>query len=232
MPVPVPGVCGQAAKSVSGLPMTCSAAVAEEVRRRRRSRRRWSRSCRSGRRRPGRARRRPGGERWGATGPAERVPTGRSGRSSWNQTCLCVGVYSTPQREARAAQSSRPRPLSRSGLPKSQTGALERDLPFRIVVGDLDPDAVLRTQTQHVGGGAGVHHRVGDELAGEDDRVVDDVREAPALKGVADEGASGRDRAPDRVEGGSRPRGDHSTPHMVSRRFPESCARFSPLRFA
>ena len=25
------------------------------------------------------------------TGPAERVPTGRSGRSSWNQTCLCGG---------------------------------------------------------------------------------------------------------------------------------------------
>ena len=56
---------------------------------------------------------RAGGRREG--GPAERVPTGRSGRSSWNQTCLWVGVYSTPQRLARAAQSSRPRPPSRSG---------------------------------------------------------------------------------------------------------------------
>lgn len=48
---------------------------------------------------------------------AERVPTGRSGRSSRNQTCLWVDVYSTPQREAIAAHSWRPRPPSRSGLP-------------------------------------------------------------------------------------------------------------------
>lgn len=113
-----------------------------------------------------------------------------------------------------------------------QAGALERDLSFRIAVGDLDPDTVLRAQTQHVGGGACVHHRVRHELAGEDDRVVHDVGVPPALKGVTHEGAGGRDGAPDRVEGGSRARGDHSTPHMVSRRFPESCARFSPLRFA
>src|SRR5690606_5010288 len=53
----------------------------------------------------------------GRAGPAARVPTGRSGRSSWNHTVLWAGVYSTPQREASAAHSWRPRPPSRSRLP-------------------------------------------------------------------------------------------------------------------
>ncbi len=116
MPVLVPGVCGQAARSVRGLPVTCSAAypksssassfqaliaLARSICTTATRTRPWAR----GRSAAGRA------------GPAARVPTGRSGRSSWNQTCLCVGVYSTPQRPARAAHSWRPRPPSRSGLP-------------------------------------------------------------------------------------------------------------------
>ncbi len=116
MPVLVPGVCGQAARSVRGFPVTCSAAKPK------RSsassfqdemapvRSIWTTATRT---RPSASGRRSEGR----DGPAARVPTGRSGRSSWNQTCLCVGVYSTPQRPARAAHSWRPRPPSRSGLP-------------------------------------------------------------------------------------------------------------------
>ncbi|SCE53711.1 hypothetical protein GA0115253_106604 [Streptomyces sp. Termitarium-T10T-6] len=119
MPVLVPGVCGQATKSVNCLPVTCSAVCPKTYAASSfhaliapalsiwttATRIRWSVTGRSD---------------VGRTGPAERMPTGRSGRSSWNQTCLRVGEYSTPQREARAAQSSRPRPFSRSGLPKSR----------------------------------------------------------------------------------------------------------------
>ena len=150
-----------------------------------------------------------------ATGPAARVPTGRSGRSSWNQTCLWVGVYSTPQRAASAAQSWRPRPPSRSGLPMVTAGALEGDLALGVVVGDLDADAVVAAQAQHVGGGARVDDGVGHQFAGEDDGVVDDVGEAPALEGVADEGAGGRHRSSDGLEAGGRARGDHRTPRPV-----------------
>ena len=69
----------------------------------------------------------------------------------------------------------------------STAGALERDLAFRVTVGDLDPYAVVVAQTQHIRGGARVHHGVGDQFTRQDDGVVDDVGEAPALKGVADE---------------------------------------------
>lgn len=89
MPVLVPGVCGHAAKSVRGLPVTCSATYPKSssassfhpVIAPTRSiwttatRTRWSAS---GRRSVGRL------------GPAARVPTERSGRSSWNQTRLWV----------------------------------------------------------------------------------------------------------------------------------------------
>lgn len=60
-----------------------------------------------------------------------------------------------------------------------------------------------------------MHDSIGDEFAGQDDRVVDDVGEAPALEGVADEGSGGRDRSPDGIETGGRARGDHSTPCPV-----------------
>lgn len=118
MPVLVPGVCGQATKSVNCLPVTCSVvcpntyvassfqaliAPVPSI---------WTTATRT---RPSVT----GRSEVGRTGPAERMPTGRWGRSSWNQTCLRVGLYSTPQREARAAQRSSPRPFSRSGLPKS-----------------------------------------------------------------------------------------------------------------
>ncbi|KQX92590.1 hypothetical protein ASD26_21910 [Streptomyces sp. Root1319] len=114
----VPGVCGQAAMSVSCLPVTCSAAYPKRksassfhaVMEPERSI--WTTATRT-------RSSVTGSRAVGSSGPAERMPTGRSGRSSWNQTCLCAGEYSTPQREARAAQSSRPRPPSRSGLPKS-----------------------------------------------------------------------------------------------------------------
>lgn len=56
-----------------------------------------------------------------------------------------------------------------------QAGALERDLAFRIVVGDLDAHAVLGAQAEHIRGGARVHHRVGHKFTGEDDGVIDDV---------------------------------------------------------
>src|SRR5690606_2850424 len=54
-------------------------------------------------------------------------------------------------------------------------GALEGDLAFRIPVGHLDPHTVVAAQTEQVGGGAGVHHGVGHQFAGENDGVVDDV---------------------------------------------------------
>lgn len=60
-----------------------------------------------------------------------------------------------------------------------------------------------------------MHDSVGDEFAGQDDCVVDDVGEAPALEGVANEGSGGRDRSPDGIETGGRARGDHSTPRPV-----------------
>ena len=214
MPVLVPGVCGQAARSVRGLPMTCSAAYPKSssassfqalmapVRSI------WTTATRT---RPSAS----GSRAEGRAGPAARVPTERSGSSSWNQTCLWVGVYSTPQRPARAAQSWRPRPPSRSGLPMLMAVRLEWDLTFRVAVRHLDPYAVVAAQAQDVGGRARVHHGVGDQFTGEDHGVVDDVGEAPALEGVTDEGASGRDGPPDRVEAGGRARGDHRTPCPV-----------------
>lgn len=100
-------------------------------------------------------------------------------------------------------------------------GGVERNFPFGVMVGDLDPDAVLGAQAEYVGGGARVDDRVGDELTGEDDGVVDDVRVPPALEGVADEGAGGRDGPPDGFEAGFRPRGDHRTPRTrLDGRFP------------
>lgn len=90
--------------------------------------------------------------------------------------------------------------------------ALDGDLALGVAVGDLDADAVLGTEAEDLGGGAGVDDGVGDELAGEDDGVVDEFGVSPALEGVPDEGAGGRDGPPDGLEAGSRPRGDHSTP--------------------
>ena len=117
-------------------------------------------------------------------------------------------------RRAPRRAAGRGRPRGR-GCRSWRAGALEGDLALRVAVGDLDPDAVVRAQTQDVRGGARVDHGVGDQFAGEDHGVVDDVREAPALQGVADEGAGGRDRSPDGVEAGSRARGDHRTPRPV-----------------
>ncbi len=91
-------------------------------------------------------------------------------------------------------------------------GALQGHLALRVAVRDLDPYAVFRAQAQDVRRRAGVDHRVGDEFAGQDDGVVDDVGVPPALQGVPDEGAGGRDRPRHGFEGGSRPRGDHRTP--------------------
>ncbi|MDH6619850.1 hypothetical protein M2163_006958 [Streptomyces sp. SAI-135] len=93
--------------------------------------------------------------------------------------------------------------------------ALEGDLPLGVVVGHLDPYAVVAAQAQDVGGGARVDHGIGDEFAGEDHRVVDDVGEAPALEGVPDEGAGGRDRSSEGFEASGRARGDHRTPRPV-----------------
>ena len=95
---------------------------------------------------------------------------------------------------------------------RALAGVLERELAFGIPVGDLDPYAVPGAQAQDLGLGAGVDHGVGDELAGEDHGVVDDVREAPALQGVADERSGRGDRAPEGVEAGSRPSRDHESP--------------------
>ncbi|CAM5600677.1 hypothetical protein SRIMM317S_00939 [Streptomyces rimosus subsp. rimosus] len=114
MPVPVPGVCGQAAKSVSGLPTTCSGSYANRSRASsfqklmQPPRSTWTTATRTRLSARGRT-------STGSAGPAERVPAGRSGRSSWNQTCFCEAVYSTPQRLASAPHSSSPRPPSRSG---------------------------------------------------------------------------------------------------------------------
>ena len=94
-------------------------------------------------------------------------------------------------------------------------GGLEGDLAFGIAVGHLDARALVAAQAQHVGGGAGMDDGVGHEFAGENDGVVDDVGEAPALEGVAYEGAGARDRPADGLETGGRARGDHRTPRPV-----------------
>lgn len=141
------------------------------------------------------------------------------------------GVLDAPAGGERRAEQQ-PATAFAIGAAEIEARALERDLPLRIVVGDLDAHTVLGAQTEHVGGRARVNDGIGHEFTGKNDGVVNDVGITPPLEGVADERAGGRDRASDRIEGGSRARGDHSTPHMVSRRFPESCARISPLRFA
>lgn len=110
------------------------------------------------------------------------------------------------------------------GAAHGDGGVLHGELAVGVEVRDLDADAVLGAQAQDVGGGARVDDGVGDEFAGEDDRVVDDVGEAPALEGVADEGAGGRHRPSDGLEAGGRARGDHSTPHVSAP--PGSHARF------
>ncbi len=94
-------------------------------------------------------------------------------------------------------------------------GGLERDLAFGIAVGHLDAYALVAAQAEQIGRGAGVDDGVGHQFAGENDGVVDDVGEAPALEGVADEGAGARDRSPDGLETGGRARGDHRTPRPV-----------------
>ena len=221
MPVLVPGVCGQAARSVRGLPMTCSGGVAEEFLGvlvpgadgaaavdlddrdadpavgERAAARRGVRARRSGCR-----------------------PGARGGRAGTRPACGWA-VYSTPQRAASAAHSCRPRPPSRSGC-RWAGGALERDLAFRVAVGDLDADAGVASGGTGRRRGAGVDDRVGDQFAGEDDGVVDDVGEAPALEGVADEGAGGRDGSPHGLEAGGRARGDHRTPRRCRHAGPGS----------
>ncbi|MFK4545869.1 hypothetical protein RKD29_005465 [Streptomyces tendae] len=91
-------------------------------------------------------------------------------------------------------------------------GALEGDLAFGIVVGHLDPNAVVAAQAQDVGGGAGVDHGIGHQFAGEHHGVVDDVGMAPALERVAHEGPGARHGSSDGLEAGGRARGDHRTP--------------------
>ncbi len=91
-------------------------------------------------------------------------------------------------------------------------GALERDLSLGVVIGDLDPYAVVAAQADDVRGGAGVDHGIGHQFAGEHHGVVDDVGLAPALERVADEGPGARHGSPDGLEAGGRARGDHRTP--------------------
>ena len=99
---------------------------------------------------------------------------------------LCGGVLHAPAGGQRAAQQQAAAALA-VGVDDGLAGVLERNLTLRVAVGDGDAHAAVRPQAQHIGGGAGVHHRIGDELTGQDDGVIDDVAVAPALKGVADE---------------------------------------------
>ncbi len=78
-----------------------------------------------------------------------------------------------------------------------------------VVVGDLDADEAVLAQTAHLGVGAGVHDGIGDEFADQDDGVVDDLGQAPAEQGVANESARGCGRPVYRSEGGGCARGDH-----------------------
>ncbi len=115
------------------------------------------------------------------------------------------------------------------GAAHGDGGALEGDLALRVAVGDLDAHAVLGAQAQHLRVRARVDDGVGHQLAGEDDRVVDDVGEPPALEGVADEGPGGRDRSSDGLETGSRARGDHRTPRPVVDMLGCVAGRLAPL---
>ncbi len=124
------------------------------------------------------------------------------------------GVLDAPAGGERRAELEAAAALAVRAAHRHPAG-LERDLALGIAVGDLDAHAVAGAQADHLGGGARVHDGVGDQLAGEDHGVVHDVAEAPALQGVADEGAGGRHRAPDRFEGVGGPRRDHRTPRAV-----------------
>ncbi len=108
-------------------------------------------------------------------------------------------------------------------------GALEGNLTLGIPVGHLDPHAVLAAQAEQLGGGARVHDGVGHEFAGQHHGVVDDVAEAPALEGVADEGAGARDGSSDGLEAGGRARGDHRTPRPVLDGHGSLAGRIVPL---
>jgi hypothetical protein len=90
---------------------------------------------------------------------------------------------------------------------------VEREFALGVVVGDLDPYAGVVAKTLDIRGGSGMNHRIGDEFTGEDDGVVHDIGEAPALEGVADKRARGGHRPPDRLEGSRCPRRVHWSPH-------------------
>ena len=198
--------------------MTWSARCSRRVPRRPRSRRRWRRArsiwTTATRTRLSASGRRSAGS--GRAGGAGARPGARAGRV-WNQTVL-VGGRCTRRPSGRRA----PRTAGGRGRPRGRGCAMVAPgEPWRgisrsgIPVGHLDAYAVVAAQTQDVGGGARVDHGVGDQFAGEDHGVVDDVGEAPALEGVADEGAGGRDRSPHGLEAGGRARGDHRTPRPV-----------------
>jgi hypothetical protein len=89
---------------------------------------------------------------------------------------------------------------------------LDRDVTFRVAVGDLDADRVLLTQALDIGGGAGVDDGIGDKFAGEDDGVVHYVGEAPPLERVTDKRSRRGDRASDRLKSGRCPCRDHWSP--------------------
>ncbi len=157
-----------------------------------------------------------------AVGEGEEVGgEGRSGRSGAHRACGQIelepdGFVRGGVLDAPAAGESRAELEAAAafavGASHVDGRALERDLALGIPVGHLDAHALVAAQAQQVGGGAGVDHGVGHQFARENHGVVDDVGEAPALEGVADEGAGARDRSPDGLETGGRARGDHRTP--------------------
>ncbi len=168
----------------------------------------------------------------GGQGRAGGAGAGRAGGQVELEPDLFVGggVFDAPAGgEGRAEQQAAAAfPVDAAEL---AAGALQRKFTFGVVVADLYAHAGVRAEAQDVGGGAGVYDGVGDEFAGQDDGIVHDVGESPALEGVPDKRAGGGDRASDRLEGGGSPRGDHSTPHWPLVAPPESCARFASPRF-
>ncbi len=139
-------------------------------------------------------------------------PGARGGRAGTRRSC--EWACSRRPSGTRAAQSWRPRPPSRSGLPMSTGspggGSHARDTgrPPRSGRRPRCADRAGRRRCR-------VHDGVGHQLAGQHHGVVDDVAEAPALEGVTDKGTGARDGSSDGLEAGGRARGDHRTPRPV-----------------
>ena len=229
-PMPVPGVCGQAARSARGLPMTWSAGwpnsslgVVVPGGDERRALSTWTTATLTRSSATGRA---PGGSdgpgragAGGALGQVELEPDllvgggvldapagGERGAQQQAAAAFAVGVpmrpAACPGAELRVRGSGRrPRRGRRARRGGTRTSAAVPACTTALVTSSLVRTTASSTMSV----------------------------EAPALQGVPDEGAGGGDRPPHRLEGGGCPRGDHRISSYVVSRAPGCCHGRGPL---